>query len=582
MSTQRHSIKRQVFELTVGRTTDAQRLQAEVSRIYRQRILPLIDQYCSACSAPDRLHRIAVLELDLGQVELQHLEETLVARVSTQLSRRLVDQISAQERHTGSPDTDAKTTSQLDLFSLFVQTGSLPWWADAGQPHLLEDALQHLMQHAPGPLRRVLCELAHNACCLQRLALHYGDASLATLWGVLAPALRGVVEPLLADLVAVVQRTTLPTAGRPAQRRTRAWSMMLHLASLRGQDYREPFSFWRELFARLARAWQMTSAALLAALHQTLQQRSGPGYTALDAVVERLGQVPPDVRGLATASLPALLARWQRSGGSLARLGALLAPLVAGVPAQEYGRWLVVLVALESQAIPGGSGLRETAHDLLALLQTLLTQPRLPAAVVRQLSQWLAEVVPDASLSVDPAADPLLDLRFSDADEAYIDNAGLVILWPFLERFFERLGLVTAQRFQDLPAMQRAVGLLQYLASADPSPSEYLLPLNKVLCGMALDAVWALDPPLTEAETEECNTLLSAVIAHAPILHNMSLQGLRGTFLLRQGVLSARDGAWLLRVQRETYDVVLDRFPWSIAWVKLPWMSTLLRVEWQR
>jgi hypothetical protein len=45
-------------------------------------------------------------------------------------------------------------------------------------------------------------------------------------------------------------------------------------------------------------------------------------------------------------------------------------------------------------------------------------------------------------------------------------------------------------------------------------------------------------------------------------------------------VLSARDGAWLLRVQRETYDVVLDRFPWSITWVKLPWMNTLLRVAW--
>jgi hypothetical protein len=600
MSTQRHSIKRQVFELTVGRTLDAQRLQAEVSRIYRQRIVPLLDQYCSACSAPDRLHRIAVLELDLGQVALQHLEEMLVARISTQLSRQLVDHISAQEHHAGSLDTDPKSTSQLELFSLFVQTGSLPWWADIGQPHLLEDALQHLMQHAPGPLRRVLRELALDTGCLQRLAQHYGDASLATLWGVLAPALRGAVLPLLADLVAVVHMATLPTPGGPEQRRMCTWSTMLHLASRRGQDYREPFSFWRELFPRLAHAWQMTSAALLAALRQTLRQRPGPGYAALDVIVQRLDQVPPDGRDLATASLPALLARWQRSGGSLAVLGALLAPLVARVPAQEYGRWLAVLASLESHATPAGSGLREAAQDLQTLLQSLLTQPRLPPAaisewrheveqraatlpgvdVVQQLQQWLAEVVPEASLAVEPAADPPLDLRFSDADEVYIDNAGLVILWPFLERFFERLGLVTAQRFQDLPAVHRAVGLLQYLASADTSPPEYLLPLNKVLCGMALDAVWALDPPVTEAETEECHALLSAVIAHAPILHNMSLQGLRGTFLLCQGVLSARDGAWLLRVQRETYDVVLDRFPWSITWVKLPWMNTLLRVAW--
>ena len=286
--------------------------------------------------------------------------------------------------------------------------------------------------------------------------------------------------------------------------------------------------------------------------------------------------------------------------GVLASLAALLTPIVAWVPAREHGQWLAVLAPLASQAAPGALGLREAPQALLDLLQSLLTQQRLPPAVfsewrrevqqlavtrptvevVQQLRQWLEDAALDASQPVEPAEDRLVDLRFSDADELYIDNAGLVILWPFLERFFERLGLVTAHRFQDVAAVHRAVGLLQYLATTDPSPPEYLLPLNKVLCGMALDEVWALDAPLTEAEAEECTDLLTAVIAHAPILHNMSLPGFRGTFLLRQGVLSARDGAWLLRVQRETYDVVLDRFPWSVAWVKLPWMDTLLRVEW--
>jgi hypothetical protein len=734
MSPQRHIIKRQVFELTVGRGMDAQRLQTEMSRIYRQRIVPLIDQYCTALSAPDRIHRIALLDLDLGQVDLQHLEEALVARISTQLSALLADQISAQERHAASPDTHPKTTSQLELFSLFAQTGSLPWWADAGQPHLLEDCLHHLLQYAPGPLCRVLRELAHDPRCLQRLMQHYGDASLAALCGVLAPALRGSLVPLLADLVAVLHTTDIPTAGLSAQRRTSAWSMIVSLASLRGQDYREPFSFCRELLPRLARSWQVTSAALLAAIRQALRQGSIPGRAGLEAMIERLARALPDARGLAAASLPALLARWQRAGGSLASLGALLAPIVEWVPAQEHGQWLAVLAPLESPATPGAPELREAApglhalfqtlltpqrlpaavlrewlrtvqplaadgrlaavvppllplleaagreapgqddrarsiadaaggaaialpallaqwqraggilavlgvllhpiaawvparahaqwltvlapleslatpgapelreasHGLRALLQTLLTPQRLPAAAVRQwvrevqqiaatrptvevvqqLRQWLEDAVPEASLSVEPAEDSPVDLRFSDADELYIDNAGLVILWPFLERFFERLGLVTAHRFQDVAAVHRAVGLLQYLATADPSPPEYLLPLNKVLCGMALDAVWALEPPLTEAEAEECTNLLTAVIAHAPILHNMSLPGFRGTFLRRQGVLSARDGAWLLRVQRETYDVVLDRFPWSVAWVKLPWMNTLLRVEW--
>ncbi len=226
------------------------------------------------------------------------------------------------------------------------------------------------------------------------------------------------------------------------------------------------------------------------------------------------------------------------------------------------------------------------AGDLLAELEQWLweSQADLPPAV---FDRWQAAVQQlDARAAMQHPADRYqtdtgpVDLSFSDADELYIDNAGLVILWPFLGRFFERLGLVTVNRFQDAAAVQRAVGLLQYLATEDPSPPEYLLPLDKVLCGMELDQVFALESPLIEAEMAECTQLLSAVIAHAPILHNMSIAGFRGTFLLRQGILGARDGAWLLQVERETYDVVLDRFPWGMEWVKLPWMTAPLRVEW--
>ena len=135
-------------------------------------------------------------------------------------------------------------------------------------------------------------------------------------------------------------------------------------------------------------------------------------------------------------------------------------------------------------------------------------------------------------------------------------------------------------RFKDAAAVQRSVGLLQYLVTDDPSPPEYLLPLNKVLCGMALTEVFDFGPPVTRAEAQECANLLGAVIEYAPVLKSMSIPGFQGTFLLRKGVLGIRDGTWLLRVERESYDVVLDRFPWGMNWVKLPWMETVLRVEW--
>jgi hypothetical protein len=56
----------------MGRAAAARRLQAEMRRIYRQRIVPRIERYGTQASAPDRMHRIAALAVDLGGVTLQH------------------------------------------------------------------------------------------------------------------------------------------------------------------------------------------------------------------------------------------------------------------------------------------------------------------------------------------------------------------------------------------------------------------------------------------------------------------------------------------------------------------------------
>ena len=169
---------------------------------------------------------------------------------------------------------------------------------------------------------------------------------------------------------------------------------------------------------------------------------------------------------------------------------------------------------------------------------------------------------------------------FSDTDALYINNAGLCLLWPYLASFFERLELVQNGRFRNHEAKQCAVSLLHYLVVADTEPPEYFLPFNKLLCAMAIDDVFELETPLTTAQIEACDELLAAVIDNAPVLNEMSVNGFRGSFLLREGSLSASEGCWLLRVERKTYDLVLEQFPWSWQWFKLPWMEHPFRVEW--
>src|SRR5207248_109594 len=81
----------------------------------------------------------------------------------------------------------------------------------------------------------------------------------------------------------------------------------------------------------------------------------------------------------------------------------------------------------------------------------------------------------------------------------YVENAGLCLLWPFLARFFARLGLLAAEEaaFVGDAACCRAVGLLHHLATGEREPPEFWLPLNKVLCGLDLDALELFGPPVT-------------------------------------------------------------------------------------
>lgn len=172
------------------------------------------------------------------------------------------------------------------------------------------------------------------------------------------------------------------------------------------------------------------------------------------------------------------------------------------------------------------------------------------------------------------------DKKFSHSDKIYIDNAGLVLPWVFFNRFFENLEWLSDGAFRDPLFQQRAVWMLQYLVDQNASSPEYLLPLNKLLCGLPLEGPLEAQDPLTETEQAAGDELIEAILANASALGHLSIEGFRQSFLRREGVLTYSDNRWLLQVRKETFDILLGRLPWSYQVVKLPWMTTAIFVEW--
>lgn len=899
---QTHRIGRQVIELTLQRGgAPADGLANEVSRIYRQRIVPLIEQTCNELAGPDQVLRLDTLELDLGVVQAEELEPQLVSRVAASLRQQL-QAASAQAQ--GQSRESVKQQSALELFTTFVGSGSVPWWAGRHNPALLSANLQQLLRDSPAALKSALAGLVRDPLACQRLASQYDDAQLARLCALYLPAAGKVIGPCMRTLRTALQRCASGRAWPPERLRQRIWCCALaqatggvggagnaanpshvgiHADTGAGRDagssiadHGSPIAgsggsggwahFLHALLLQLAQEMACEGIELIRAVLQVLRDgklansapllatlQSVPGFAlppAAAAGSEAAARLLQRLLRLQLASSGALREAWrqlrmqvkkqlaaemaarppaaqdpgadagwrqlqetltgsaeQAARQMLARLPGMavlemraLAPLfAAALPAEPQGDVLPRRQAQQEKALetatrradgrendpPGsaqpaadksphnpadhgrGNSLRNPADhvngnassnraddvngtpasnraddvngssssnraDIVngtpasnrpddlngnsasnraddvngnssstradhgnnkpsrhpagpgaaasavtaegavqagndvanrsarggeAVLAILLRRYHSRGgsladllAVMRDTCwqwtptvqlHWLQALAPELAHGAEAGADSgplagsaglvtdfatlaprvrrmallepdtlaqavarmlqasparhglggrqrsrLLSLlrapqRIADAgDSVPIDNAGLILLWPFLGSFFGHLGLLEERDFKDLAARQRAVGLLQVLATPQARIAEYALPLNKLLCNLEQMHPFEFGPRLKKRELRECNQLLEAVIAQAPILRNMSPDGFRGSFLLRNGVLSARAGHWLLQVEAQTYDIVLDRLPWNRDWIKLPWMEAPLRVEW--
>jgi hypothetical protein len=166
-------------------------------------------------------------------------------------------------------------------------------------------------------------------------------------------------------------------------------------------------------------------------------------------------------------------------------------------------------------------------------------------------------------------------------ESIYIANAGLILLWPFLGRYFRRLNLVGAKEFNDEASRMRAILLIQYLVTGKKEAPEYELALNKLLCGATMDMEIDMEIDITEEEINLSNSLLTGAITNWEKLKGTRIGTFRETFLQRNGSLYYMNNRWELKVEKKAYDLLLETLPWGIQMIQMSWMKERLVVLWR-
>lgn len=437
-------------------------------------------------------------------------------------------------------------------------------WADVGSP-ALESALAEV---DPGD--------AH--LCVERLAIDLADVPLDRLEDELADALRRKVLDFFRQNPAVPfagEDRAQGAVGHRTEAETVEDALLMFL-----RTGRLPWSFRVPLGSHLERLVLDTwGAADLAHVPPPVTRARLRELLALPSARARLRtQFSPEFAVILLRMVAPRLA------ASMEKIVAALADPLVSPPARAaflQRIWDAVFVAASSGRDPGPGELSRIAWRMSPSGGT--DDPALAAALERQWARVTAlpESAPDPAEGADPrpAQSPRTIEPDAEAGGIIVDNAGIVLLHPFLPRLFEGLGVSDGDVLVD---SSRAMSLLHYLATGDRYAPEYRITLAKVICGVALDEPVEADEGLTEAEAVEAVALLEAAIGHWEALRGTSPDALRNEFLMRPGVLSVDAfGGWLLRVETRTVDILLDQLPWGISMIALPWMSGLLRVEWR-
>ena len=212
---------------------------------------------------------------------------------------------------------------------------------------------------------------------------------------------------------------------------------------------------------------------------------------------------------------------------------------------------------------------------LLPLLEELTNEEELEYVLDLQRNYESLRTFEEEQLMTQPTPND-----FDENDNLYIDNAGLVILWPFLFQLFNKLNLVIKKEFKDDESLQKAIILTQYLCTGKDEIEENDLILNKLICGAPLNQYVNLETRLEAFEKEICESLLNGVIKNWEKIGNTSIDGLRETFLMREGVLRKTEENYSLFVKKMPFDVLLSTIPWNISMVQNAFMKYRIIVDW--
>lgn len=555
---EKHLIYRQILEIEFPSRLEALDGQQFLSRLYRQELIPLIDEVFNNCLDSDEYLSINRLEIDLGEISTKNLAEDLKRKLQEKLLDELLLQMQKtffHQRENGhkassndeqypsnEPVLQSINRKRMDQFLFFIEKGRLPWWAAREKKVTPAKMAEYLLNEQPEEFRSLILNFLKSDVSRRRLIFQLPDSALLIIHDHVSSG-AGIPKSILSyfkDLYHLQKEYRILPLG-VANFRLFLWESVFSYR-FKSTDDQPPQTTARKSEAKS----NLTSTSKKSVPKSDLRSQNFLIY--LIQIIEKRGFYRSAYKNSINQN---------QSPFQYVILQIQKGLKKSGLHNRPLGKALNSIEDLPHDEIENHR-LSEEDSSNQALPDTERRKPR----------------------SSNTIANRNKSSTLHDDESIEISNAGLVVITPFLPRFFDVLELLNDKVFSMEESAEHAALILQYIATGETEMPEYELTLNKILCGLPIDTPLPGSLIISQNEQDEVQNLLTSAIEHWKALKGTSVNGLRQAFLNRPGLLTEESNGWSLYVERITADVLIDHLPWSISIIKLPWNTKPIYVEW--
>ena len=544
-----HIIKKQRIEIETDSRSKAFQMQNTMSRLYRDKLKDILDCVFSEMSGPDQLHRIDKMEIDVGKFTGQ-LTPTVFLRSFEQKLRQVLQQEKVlRENGNAYPSWGVQQVKKHKKERLYEEPDIETWYEqegfeeeffeEEGAMDLYREFLPTQVDLSPDKDDNAVGKWHkhrknEDASSLNRekeLVIYFLKTGVIPWW--CDPKEEGLLERAISDNMDLLSA-----------------QVMVLMQADEGILKRVLYQFTEEQLAFLVenRPSDLGSAGqkVLRDIHQFLENTTG---ASLNSLKTRAWKV---ILGHSASELPTeealikeILETWK---GLLHNIGSTKPKSLIW----ETGFFEQLMTFLSTEIRKNERG--EIERDALKLK------------------------IPDQF----PHIPKIHEQPFNDTESVHMANAGLALIARWVPGLLEKCALLNKEKthFHSEEAQQKAVHLLQYLVKDALESPEYELVLNKILCGIDMQEAVECSVPLGKKERKQCRSTLKKALNSFPHLKGMTIGDFKLVFLQRNGILTTRNRHWLLRIETEGRDILLENFLWESANIHFPWMPDPIDIEW--